>query len=136
MRVLDQAYASLAEQHRLEEERAARRQALLEEREQCERRGLGDRVAAIDAELERLGPARELPELPSPEERRRQNHLEWEREAALAALREERRGYEVRGLEDRVALVDAEIARIGADDETPARRAEKRPAGRAPRARR
>lgn len=34
------------------------------------------------------------------------------REAHVAALREERRGYEVRGLKERAAAVDAELARF------------------------
>lgn len=34
------------------------------------------------------------------------------RKAHVEALQEERRGYEVRGLKDRVAQVDAEIKRV------------------------
>lgn len=50
----------------------------------------------------------------------------------IDALLEERHGYVVRGLADRVAQVDAELARLGytRDDAAPARRerATKRPA--------
>lgn len=35
------------------------------------------------------------------------------RAAQVRALEEERRGYEVRGLKDRVAQVDAELAKFG-----------------------
>jgi hypothetical protein len=125
---LEHEYFSLAEQHRIESERASSRAALLEERAQCERRGLTDRVAAIDEELERLGPVRELAELPSAEEHRRQAHAERERQTWIAALVEERRGYEARGLGERVALVDHEIARVEAEPPSPVAHAEKRPA--------
>lgn len=38
---------------------------------------------------------------------------EERREALLAALEQERRGYETHGREERVRLVDAEITRLG-----------------------
>jgi hypothetical protein len=47
-------------------------------------------------------------------------------ETWIAALRWERHGYEVRGNTEGVALVDAELARLGAAPET----TEKRPARR------
>jgi hypothetical protein len=42
------------EQSEAAQQRRAEREALLREREDCERRGLDDRVALLDAELERL----------------------------------------------------------------------------------
>ena len=49
-----------------------------------------------------------------------------ERTRKLAALREELRGYESRGEGDRAKEVEREMARLGGD--TPAKRAERRPA--------
>lgn len=56
---------------------------------------------------------------------------EERREATLAALEAERRGYAMRGREDRVSLVDAEITRLGggaspAASKRPRRRAAER----------
>lgn len=51
-----------------------------------------------------------------------------ERKAKISALLEERRGYEQRGLDDRVAAVDASLRALGAGGRAPAKRAEKRPA--------
>jgi FixJ family two-component response regulator len=48
-------------------------------------------------------------------------------EAWIAALRRERHGYEVHGNAEGVALVDAELARLGAPVTEPARK--KRPRG-------
>lgn len=53
---------------------------------------------------------------------------EEERSRKLAALREELRGYEQQGKEERARQVEREIARLGGD--TPAERAERRPAPR------
>jgi hypothetical protein len=39
--------------------------------------------------------------------------IETEQEALIRALLNERRGYEDRGLADRVKLIDAELARVG-----------------------
>lgn len=47
-------------------------------------------------------------------------------QAKIAALLEEKRGYVVRGLDDRVAAVDAELGRLGAKGAPPAKRASKR----------
>jgi uncharacterized small protein (DUF1192 family) len=71
-------------------------------------------------ELERVGPARPLPDVPSPEEHRRHAEAEADRQSTLAALVRERRSYEIRGLDERIALVDVEIARISADGKAPA----------------
>lgn len=46
----------------------------------------------------------------------------------VAALLDERRGYEARGDEAGVAGVDAELERVGRKAKTPAKRAERRPA--------
>jgi hypothetical protein len=46
-----------------------------------------------------------------------------QRENYIRALLEERRGYVLHGLDDRVAEVDAELARVGASAEPPAKRA-------------
>ena len=136
MSFTDAEYAGLLEEHRADAERAGYRQALITEREQCRRGDMTDRVAAIDAELKRIGPAKPLPELQSLAERCRQVEADQDRQLRIAALVAERRGYEARGLADRVALVDAELARIDADAAGPRDCAETRPAGRAPRARR
>lgn len=48
----------------------------------------------------------------------------------IAALLEERRGYVVRGLDDRVALVDAKLREIGHQAAKPSSRAERRPSSR------
>ena len=40
-------------------------------------------------------------------------------ESTVVALLEERRGYEVRGMKDRVAQVDAELAKFGVEVEKP-----------------
>ena len=48
--------------------------------------------------------------------------------AYIAALLEERRGYEAAGDDGAVAGVDAELARVGHKAKTPAKRAERRPA--------
>ena len=53
-----------------------------------------------------------------------------QRAAQIRALIEERRGYVERGQDDRVAQVDAELARLGAAGSAPAKRSEKRPATR------
>lgn len=49
-----------------------------------------------------------------------------QRKAHIAALITERQGYAARGLEDRVAAVDAELERIGAAGAAPAQRSTKR----------
>lgn len=46
----------------------------------------------------------------------------------IASLVNERRGYEMRGLPDRVRAVDAELHSLGEKASTPAARATKRPA--------
>jgi uncharacterized small protein (DUF1192 family) len=51
-----------------------------------------------------------------------------QKQSYIAGLVEERRGYVVRGLDDKVAAVDAELRRLGAKAETPAKRATKRKA--------
>ena len=51
---------------------------------------------------------------------------EEERTSKIAALLEERRGYELRGLNDRVAAVDAELRRLGAQAVPARKRAAKR----------
>lgn len=40
---------------------------------------------------------------------------EWRRQNDIDALLAERRGYVTRGMEDRAALVDEQLARLGAD---------------------
>lgn len=50
-----------------------------------------------------------------------------ERAAMIAALLHERESCEKRGLEDRVSLIDAELARYGHGAGAPAKRAERRP---------
>lgn len=49
-----------------------------------------------------------------------------QRAAKIAALLEERRGYQERGLTDRAAAVDAELARLGAEGKPKAKRAARR----------
>jgi hypothetical protein len=49
-----------------------------------------------------------------------------QKKAKVAALLTERRGYENRGLSDRVAQVDEELRRLGASAKAPAKRAERR----------
>lgn len=51
-----------------------------------------------------------------------------DRAAMIAALLREREGCERRGLDERVKLINAELARFGHEAEKPAQRAEKRPA--------
>jgi len=46
--------------------------------------------------------------------------------AHIASLIRELEGYKVRGLDDRVAQVEAELARLGAKGAAPAKRATKR----------
>lgn len=46
----------------------------------------------------------------------------------IASLVNERRGYEMRGLTDRIRAVDAELHLLGQSASTPAARATKRPA--------
>lgn len=50
-----------------------------------------------------------------------------QRAAQIAALLEERRGYEIKGDADKVAQVDAELRAHGYEGAPPAARAEKRP---------
>lgn len=51
-----------------------------------------------------------------------------DRAALIAALLRERRSCEVRGLAERVKLIDKELARYGHEAAPPERRAERRPA--------
>jgi hypothetical protein len=51
-----------------------------------------------------------------------------EAQAYIAALLRERRSCEVRGLTDRVKLINKELARLGYEAEIPAKRSERRPA--------
>lgn len=53
-----------------------------------------------------------------------------DREATISALIEERRGYVLRGEEERVALVDAELRRLGHEAKKPSARASRRPSQR------
>lgn len=53
-----------------------------------------------------------------------------QRAAQIAALLEERRGYEARGDTTRVADVDAELRALGHEGSAPIARAEKRPRNR------
>lgn len=50
--------------------------------------------------------------------------------ATIAALLEERRGYELRGEDERVAQVDAQLKHLGHDAEKASKRAARRPAQR------
>jgi hypothetical protein len=50
-----------------------------------------------------------------------------DRASMIAALLRERRSCEVRGLDARVKLINAELRRYGHEAEKPAERAEKRP---------
>lgn len=52
-----------------------------------------------------------------------------EKAQTIQALLEERRGYETQGLAERVAEVDAELRRLGADAAPPAKRAARRKTG-------
>ena len=126
-------FAALEEQNLRALKIEAQRTALLEERAKYERSGKTDYIPAVDEALERLGPRMPVVDVA---EFRRQAQAEADRKTRTAALIEERRGYQARGLADRVALVDAELARIDADAAGPCECAETRPAGRAPRARR
>jgi hypothetical protein len=56
---------------------------------------------------------------------------EEDRKARIVALLEERRGYEQRGLKERVEAVNRELRRLGAEGAPPAARAERRPSRRA-----
>lgn len=49
-----------------------------------------------------------------------------QRKDRIRSLLEERRGYVMRGLNDRVQQVDAELRLLGAGGRTPQRRAERR----------
>lgn len=49
-----------------------------------------------------------------------------QRKAYITALLDERRGYEARGLAEKVAAVDDELRRVGFDAGPPAKRSEKR----------
>lgn len=49
-------------------------------------------------------------------------------QASIKALLEEKRGYKVRGLDDRAAEVDAQLKALGAKAEKKSARAQKRPA--------
>lgn len=51
-----------------------------------------------------------------------------QRAAEVAALIRERAGYEIHGPKDRVAEVDAQLARLGAQGSAPAKRAQTRKA--------
>jgi hypothetical protein len=51
-----------------------------------------------------------------------------QRQTYITALLEERRAAEVNGKPERVAAISAELARVGHDGTTPAKRATKRPA--------
>lgn len=51
-----------------------------------------------------------------------------QRKEWVAALLEERRGYVTHGLDERVAEVDAVLARLGAEGVAPAKRATRRKA--------
>jgi hypothetical protein len=54
-----------------------------------------------------------------------------EKQATIGALLEERRGYELRGEDDRVAQVDAQLKALGHEARKPAARAETRPSRKA-----
>ncbi len=118
---------AIAEGERLAREQTAwqaKQRALVEEREKYARRGLPARVAMVDAELERLAdpPGGWLLTTHDIACVRAQAKGEQEREARVAALLAERRGYELRGLDDRVAGVDAELTRLAGEAEAPAKR--------------
>ena len=49
-------------------------------------------------------------------------------QTTIAALLQERRGYVNRGLDDRVAAIDAELKKLGHQAETKQKRASTRPA--------
>lgn len=51
-----------------------------------------------------------------------------QRQAYIAALLDERRAMEQHGKDDRVAAINAELAAVGHEGATPAKRAAKRPA--------
>lgn len=53
-----------------------------------------------------------------------------EKEASIKALLEERRGYVLRGLDDRVAAVDEQLKALGHQAKKPSERAQRRPRGR------
>jgi hypothetical protein len=53
-----------------------------------------------------------------------------QRKTYITGLIEERRGYANRGLDDKVAEVDAELRRMGHEASVPQERAERRPAAR------
>lgn len=52
-----------------------------------------------------------------------------ERERKIKATLEERAGYQARGLDDRVAACNEELARLGAEGEAPVKRATRRRKG-------
>ncbi len=115
------------EQNEAAEQRRAQQEALLHEREVYERRGMGDRVALVEAELERLAQGDSAGvEAVNLEVARRRAEARADQEALVAALVRERAGYLERGLLDRAALVDAELARVAAEAEQPRRRADRR----------
>jgi hypothetical protein len=60
------------------------------------------------------------------EQARSESEANAEREALLAAPIRERAGRLERGLPDKAALVDAELARVAAEAKPPRKRAEKR----------
>lgn len=53
-----------------------------------------------------------------------------QRNAYIKALLEEKRGYEVRGLTDKVELVEKELRLVGHEAQTPQQRASRRPSPR------
>lgn len=55
---------------------------------------------------------------------------ENDKAAMIEALLAEKRGYEMRGLDDRAADVDAALRSLGAEGAPPAKRAAKRPSTR------
>jgi hypothetical protein len=125
--VNDSELQAVLERNEQVRQRQAQHAALTEERAKYEREGRLDRAAGVTAELERLeaeGPLEA--DVVNAVEARRRAEADANRRALVAALLKERDHYRIRGLDDRAAVVDAELARISAQAAAPAKRAEKR----------
>ena len=115
------------DQNEAAQQRRARREALLRERGDCERRGLDARVTLVEAELEQLAAeGAKDGEAVGVEAARRRVEAKADHEALVGALIRERAGYLDRGRPDKAALVDAELARDAAEAKPPRKRAETR----------
>jgi hypothetical protein len=115
----------LGRQNEAARKRAAKRDALMEERAKYERRGEQTRVTLVDAELKALA-AEGRSEMVDEDEARERVRAEFAEKAKIEALIHERDGDEKRGLADRVELVNAELRRVAVEGKPPRKRASTR----------